>query len=160
MESSVVLPRARSAALIVRDLDSETFVYDVTHDEAICLNAVAAAIWRRCDGATEPAAIARDVQELHGVEIDEAVVWFALRELNAKRLLEDPFELLPNVEAELERRNFLRAIGVGAGLLLPIVTSIVVPTPAQAQSCLPTGFVCTANAQCCSGLCIAQLVCA
>jgi len=160
MDLTMTPPLARSAALIVRELEAETLVYDSAHDEAICMNALAAAIWRRCDGSTLPAAIAEDLAAAHGVDVDEAVVWVALRELKAKRLLEEPFELPPGAKTELERRDFLKTFGVGAAFLLPTVTSIVVPTPAQAQSCLPTGFVCTANGQCCSNICIAGLVCA
>jgi hypothetical protein len=118
------------------------------------MNAIAAEVWRRCDGSTTPVAIADAVSAARGADVDERIVWLALGELKAKKLLDEPFELPPELEAAEGRRAFLRKIGLGAGLLLPIVTSISVPTPAQAQSCLSTGAVCTSGPQCCSGFCI------
>lgn len=160
MELTPDAPRARSHALIVRDLDEETLVYDSDRDEAICMNAVAADVWRRCDGSTTPAAIAAAIATARGCTIDERIVWFALAELKAKKLIDEPFELPLQVRADLERRAFLKTLGGGAGLLFPVVASIIVPTPAQAQSCLPATFLCTQNSQCCSGLCVAAFVCA
>lgn len=53
------LPKARSKALITKEVDGELLVYDRTRDKAHCLNESAAAIWKLCDGRTTPAEIAR-----------------------------------------------------------------------------------------------------
>jgi hypothetical protein len=51
------------------------------------------------------------------------------------------------------RRELIRRLGLAAAASLPLVTSIVAPTPAQAASCLPSGQPCTSSLQCCSAVC-------
>ncbi|MDX1562662.1 MAG: PqqD family peptide modification chaperone [Gammaproteobacteria bacterium] len=146
--------------MIVRELGGETLVYDCDRDRAICLNAAAAAIWQRCDGATSPEAIAEALSADLAAEIDASVVWIAIHELDENDLIDGPFELPANFDAEHERRRVLKMLAAGVAAALPVISAIVVPTPAQAQSCLPMGFICSSNSQCCSGLCLASLVCA
>ena len=45
-----VSPVARTESLIVKEVDGETLVYDLTTDKAHCLNETAARVWKNCDG--------------------------------------------------------------------------------------------------------------
>ncbi len=82
--------------------------------------------------------------------MDETVVLLALDQLADAHLLVEA-----EVPAEpLSRRVALRRIGVAAAVVLPLVTSIVAPTAAQAVSCLHNGQPCVVNGQCCSGICL------
>ena len=81
------------------------------------------------------------------VEADNAVR-VAIRELARARLLTGVGE-----PAGLTRRDVMRRLGTAASMALPVVTSVVAPTAAQAQSCLPLGAQCTLSPQCCSGNC-------
>ena len=146
-------PQARTAGLVQRELDGEVLVYDRERDTAICLNDVAAGVWRRCDGATTPEIIAQLLDRENGLRVDERAVWQALEQLAKAHLLETVVEFPPEIVHEKQRREFLRAVGAGAAMALPIILSIVVPTPAQAATCLASGQVCAISAQCCSGLC-------
>lgn len=178
------LPKARSEALITKEVDGELLVYDRTRDKAHCLNESAAAIWKLCDGRTTPAEIARKLggcptpgsptaqrpwgrtvsegAALHPT-IDEGLVWLALGELRRSQLLEEAADKTRNENqwprpsmgiASMSRREAVRRIGFGAAIALPIVVSITAPTPAQAGTCKHANDTCSANAECCSGTCL------
>ena len=46
------MPKAKTERLIVREIDGETLVYDLSRDAASCLSEFAARVWRECDGET------------------------------------------------------------------------------------------------------------
>ena len=123
--------RARSAGLVVRDLRGEVVVYDTESHQAHCLNATAAFVFRHADGRRTAAEIAA----LLGPDADEEVVHTALDRLAAAALLE-PHSA--DAESAPSRREVLRQVGLGAALLAPVVTSLLVPTPAEAAAtCIP-----------------------
>jgi hypothetical protein len=64
------------------------------------------------------------------------MVWLALEQLGKVDLLESRVEA-PREAAAVSRRSFMRTVGigvVGGAVVLPLVTSIVAPTPAHAAS--------------------------
>jgi hypothetical protein len=133
------LPRSRREGLIVERIDDEVLVYDSETAQAHSLNAVAAAVWEACDGVRSSEAVARSV----GVTDDE--VWRALTQLDERGLLDG--ELPRRMSGpEYSRRQAVRRmglIGASAAFAAPLVTSIVVPTAAQAgASCVPENGVC------------------
>jgi hypothetical protein len=151
-------PKARTAKLVVQKFNDELLVYDRQRHEAHCLNQTAALIWKQCDGRTSVAEISRRLKEDSGAEtnIDEQIVWYGLEQLERDNLLEPGLDaslrVLPTVSG-LNRRQMMRALGLTAAIALPLVTSMVAPTAAQAATCTPANGVCTASAQCCSGIC-------
>jgi hypothetical protein len=139
--------------LVIQQLPEEVLIYDRERDKAHCLNQTAALVWKYCDGKTTVANMARKLaRDLDSTAIDEKVVWYALDQLSKDHLLEESL-VPPAMLAGMTRREMVRALGVAAVVAVPLVTSIVAPTPAQAGSCLPTSAGCTASVQCCSGLC-------
>ncbi len=152
-------PKARKAELIVREFADELLVYDKQRHEAHCLNRTAAVIWKYCDGSTSIAEIARRLAHETGESgpVNERLVWQALKQFRRDHLLEErieiPFQMLAPRKAGANRRQALRALGVTAVIAVPLVTSMVAPTPAQAVSCLGPGSTCTTSAQCCNGSC-------
>lgn len=148
-----MFPQAREDGLVVQDLPGETVVYDLRRHRAHSLNHTAALVWRACDGETPPAEMARRLTAELGAAADEQVVWLALQRLESAHLLR---EKLPARPQAVTRRALARRLGLAGGLslLLPVVTSIVAPTPAlAAASCRPSGVPCTTGTQCCSGTC-------
>jgi Coenzyme PQQ synthesis protein D (PqqD) len=127
------MPKAKTAHLIVNVIDDETLVYDMGRHAATCLNEFAAKVWRRCDGATSVADIADALGE------DERAVWLALHRLNKSKLLVDEIALPPDMRSGKTRREVAGRLGLGAAAF---VTSIVVPMPAQAASCIPNEGSC------------------
>ena len=132
-----MLPRAREGRLVVQELPDEVLVYDLNRHKAHCLNRTAALVWRHCDGHTTVAEMAALLEKEVKSPADEAVVWLALDRLERAHLLREPANL-PGGEARYTRREVMRRMGIGAAVLVPIVTSIVSKAAAQAGSCLPS----------------------
>ena len=147
-------PQTRQEGLIVRELDGEILIYDSRNNKAHCLNETAALVWKQCDGRKAVAEIRRSVSRELGSEIDERIVWYALKQFGRDHLLEEKLILPPALMATgLNRREMVRALGLAAVVAVPLVTSIVAPTPVQAATCLPAMSGCTTGAECCSGIC-------
>lgn len=144
-------PRMRKQRLIIDELPDEVLVYDLDRHKAHCLNRPAALVWRRCDGQTPPSEIGRRLESELDQPFNEELVWLALRQLNKIHLLAEPIGL-PAPLAGMSRRQMVRALGIGAVVAVPLITSIVSPTPVQAVTCVPSGGTCTTTAQCCPGL--------
>ena len=145
------LPRARRAQLIIKELSTETLVYDEQSHEAHCLNQTAAFVWRHCDGRTSIAKVGRLLEKQAGVEVPEQVIWSALEQLERSHLLEGSVSRPAPIEG-MSRRELIRRLGIGAALSLPVVVSIVAPTAAEAAStnCSPAGGRCSVHADCCA----------
>jgi hypothetical protein len=141
-------PQARVGCLS-RGFDTEVVIYDPERYIGHCLNSTAAAVWKLCDGNNSPSQIARTLSRQLSARVDETVVLLALDQLADAHLL---VETVAPVES-FPRRVAIRKIGTAAAIALPLITSIVAPTPARAASCLHNGQICTAGAQCCSGIC-------
>jgi hypothetical protein len=141
-------PRARLDCL-TREFGDEVLVYDRERNVGHCLNATAAAAWKLCDGKKNTSELANILTQRLATPVDESVVQLALEELSKARLLvetEKPFR-------RTSRREAIRAIGIVGAIALPLVTSLVAPTPARAASCLANGQPCVSNVQCCTGRC-------
>jgi hypothetical protein len=141
-------PQARVDCL-TREFGNEVLVYDQQRNVGHCLNPTAAAAWKLCDGKKSASEVAKILTQQLSAPVDESVVQLAVEELSKARLL---------VEAEkplrrTSRRHAIRTLGIAGAIALPLVTSLVAPTPARAASCLANGRPCVSNAQCCSGRC-------
>ena len=142
-------PLARKDGLVIKELPDEVLVYDLDSDHAHCLNQTAAFVWQHCDGRNTTKQIARKLGQQFDCSVDEKIVWLALDRLARNHLLET--QPVPPQEIQgMNRRAVMRALGLAA---VPVVTSIVAPTPAQTGSCLPAGSQCSFGTQCCSGIC-------
>ena len=123
----------RAKTAYTETLNDELCVYEWTRYEVHALNATAASVWQLCDGKTSVAEIVDRLRPQ--LPHAEHVVALALEEFRKKQLL-DVDHGLTRPAAAFSRREAVR-IGLTA---LPIVTSIVAPTPLQAQSpSAPTG---------------------
>jgi hypothetical protein len=140
-------PRARSRELIVRGLGDETLVYDRKTHRAHCLNASARLVLASCDGRTPPEELARTLEaELPDLADAEGFVSLALEQLSEAGLLEEPLDDAATPTSR-SRRTALRVLATGS--TLPVVLSILAPTPAEAQTCIRPFQVCTSSSQCC-----------
>lgn len=141
-------PRARLDCL-TREFGDEVLVYDRERNVGHCLNATAAATWKLCDGKKSTSELAKILTRQLSAPVDASVVQLAVEELSRARLLVEPEKPIRRTS----RRDAIRAIGIAGAIALPLVTSLVAPTPARAASCLANGKPCVSNAQCCSGRC-------
>jgi len=150
------LPLARSERLVVKELAEETLVYDLDRDKAHCLNQTAKQIWHLCDGRNSAGDIANALAASAGAPVAEAVVEHGLRQLAEAQLIERGSSSSSDA-GRMSRRELMRRAGLAAVIALPVVTSIIAPTPAEASSC---AHPCSVTAQCspfpgtvCSGGC-------
>jgi hypothetical protein len=137
--------------LNVHAIGGEVLVFDRVTDVAHALNGPAAFVWQQADGTRTVDDIARAMSGEFGAPADAQTVWYALEQLQKRDLLETPVNA-PAPLRGLSRRQFL-ARATGGAVLLAVVSSILAPTPAHAQTgCVTLGGNCTVTSQCCLGL--------
>lgn len=135
---------------IVRQLSDEMLVYDTETNKAHCLNRTARDVWNLCDGKNTVAEIVCTLRKESKSPVDEKIVWMALHQLEKSGLLLKGIPS-PGEKNVLSRRALIRKTGIAAALALPVVTSILVPTPAAAASCAGIGRPCDPP-PCCGAL--------
>lgn len=133
-----MLPIARKDELTTQEIAGETLVYDLKRHRAHCLNAAASAVWKYCDGETTISVMTEKLHKETGLPADETVVQLALKQLQTAGLIDcerpaGPAERLPT------RREIARRLAIPAALALPLVSSIIAPTPAMAASIAGSG---------------------
>jgi hypothetical protein len=141
-------PRARVDCLS-REFGDELLVYDQQRNVGHCLNPAAAAAWKLCDGKKSALEVAKILTQQLSTPVDESVVLLAVEELSQARLLVGTEKQVRRTT----RRDAIRTLGIASAIALPLVTSLVAPTPARAASCLHNGMPCISSVQCCSGNC-------
>ena len=147
----VPLPRKREQRLVVDELPDEVLIYDLDSHRAHCLNQTAALVWQQCDGKSSPARMARRLEQKLQAPCREELVWLALRQLDRLQLLEQAIKLPPQLLG-MSRRQMIRNLGLAAAVAVPLVTSIVAPTAAEAATCVSSGQPCSTTIMCCSVL--------
>src|SRR5687768_2242379 len=142
-------PKSRQEQLLVEEVADELVVFDQERNRAHRLNRTAWVVWRNCDGQRSVADLTALLQHELNPVADENLVLLTLDRLSSAHLLQEPIQR-PVAEARNSRRQFLQKVGmVGTlTLLIPVVQSIVAPTPAQASS--PGGPCCCC---CCEEIC-------
>ena len=125
-----MFPR-QSRTTHTEQLGDEASVYDWARVQVHALNPTAARVWRQCDGATSPDAIADALRRDMGIAEAEAVVELTLAQLARVHLLEPQVESRGDRPAITRRRLLRRGV---AAAMLPAIASIVAPSPVEAQS--------------------------
>ena len=153
-------PTAKSENLLVEDVGGELLIYDTSTNRAHCLNESAAAIWRHCDGTRSVDKLANHLFPKLDASDSTQIVRVGLERLRRRRLIDGAASVGQPVD--LSKRQMLRKVAIlaaAAGVVAPLISSVVAPTPAAAFSCLPSGASCESFAQCCSLGCLSG-VCA
>lgn len=156
-------PKSRQNELVVQELKGEILIYDLQTDKAFCLNETSALVWQLCDGNRDIAEISRQLNKMLKSPVNEDFVQLALDELKRENLLANGEEVVS--ESSVSRREMIRRAGLATAAALPIVFSIVAPTPGAAQSAAATaahGQACVGSGRgncalisdsCCGGVC-------
>lgn len=162
-----LLPRARQNGLVTCEVADELLVYDLFQYKAHHLNSAAALVWRHCDGQTRVPEIARVIKIKHAITLSNEAVWFALEQLERAQLMITagtpspvadgrPSESRQRPGSVLTRCELIRWAGVAGAMGMPLVSSIAIPTAAEAATCRGRGDACSPdgpNSVCCSGTC-------
>jgi hypothetical protein len=159
MKREQLAPEARKEGLVISKLSEEVLVYDLDRHKAHCLNKTAALVWERCDGKTTVGQLVQQLEYALKTPVDEEIVWLAINQLGKSRLLRE--KIAPETDrVRLSRRELIKRAGLAAAIALPLVTSIIAPTAAQAGTACsavvcnagvcPTGCICVSNGSPCA----------
>jgi hypothetical protein len=149
-------PKSLQNDLVIQELADEVLIYDLKRNKAFCLNQTAAFVWQHADGKTPVKQIAVLLGKQLKSPVTEDFVWLALDELKKENLIENETEITTPFEG-LSRREALRKVGFASMIALPVISSLVAPTAAHAQSGSAPAAACAsgncivANQNICSG---------
>lgn len=152
-----ILPQARFEAIVVQELRDEVLVCDTKNNRVFCLNQTAGEVWKLCDGKTDVSRISTVLSKQFRAKISEEIVLLALEQLSKENLLVHKISTT-KLYNDVSRREVIKRIGLSSMIALPLVSSVVMPTAAQAQSgCsivipIAQGCPCSANDDCDAGL--------
>jgi len=134
-------------------LDGEILIYDLVRNKAFCLNETSALVYELCDGTNTVADIAGAIGRTAKRAVPDDVVLIALDQLQREELLDVPRQSVFET-AGTTRRDALKTIGTASMIALPIITGLIAPLPAAAQS--PGGFCATQFCDCSDAFVIAN----
>ncbi len=146
-------PKARIKDLVIQEIEGETLVYDLSSNKAFCLNETSALVWQLCDGKHSVEKLSDEISKHLKTLISEDLVWLAIEQLNEDGLLEEGAQF-GNHFTGLSRREVVIKVGFASLVALPVVTSLVTPQAAAAQSCSGLNGGCNLNVHCCSNNCL------
>jgi Coenzyme PQQ synthesis protein D (PqqD) len=158
-------PVAKNKEVVIQEMEDELLVYDLQANKAICLNKTSALVWQFCDGKNNPEEISLQLEKKLKTIVQVEVVLLALKQLDeAGLIIKD--QSIPNHFGNLSRREIVKRIGLTTVVALPIVSAIVAPSAASAQSGIcfnpggaPAGTVispftnCVGTVQACLNVC-------
>ena len=142
-------PMARFESLVIQELADEILICDTKTYRAFCLNKTAAEVWKLCDGSNDAKRIAEKLSAKFNNSVSEEIVWLALDQLANENLLQKDFSSARNFNG-VSRREVIRRVGLVSMVALPIISSLVMPTAAHAQS---GSIVCSDDSNCTAGNC-------
>jgi hypothetical protein len=137
-----IKPKTRERDIVIQELNDEILIYDLGLNRAFYLNQSAALVWQACDGRKDVAAIGREISQKLQTPAADEFVWLALNQLKKENLLQNADEL-PADFGGLSRRQVIKRIGFSSMIALPMISSLVAPSAAHAQS-----GVCGGSCQC------------
>lgn len=128
-------PKVRNENLVVQEMKDETLVYDLNINKAFCLNKTSKLVWHLCNGKRTFAEIADEMSRQMKQLVSEDVVYLAIEQLNKDGLLEnDTSDEFDRHFGGMSRREVIKKVGFASLIALPIITGIIAPTAAHAQS--------------------------
>jgi hypothetical protein len=142
-------PQRRVSEIVEQELDKEILLYDLRNHKAFCLNETSALIWDLCDGQKSVPEISQQLSSTLKTPVTEDFVWLAIEQLSRENLIVNRYELKSDFNG-LSRREMVKKAGLSTVVALPLVSSVISPTPAQAQSG-PTCLAPSTLFECCNG---------
>jgi hypothetical protein len=128
------LPLARSADIVVQSIGKEILIYDLITHKAYNLNETSSIVYQACDGKTS----FDELRRKHSFTDD--LIFLALDQLKEDNLVETDSSFVSPFTG-MSRREAIRRVGLASMIALPVISSLVAPTAAMAQS------ACTADLQ-------------
>jgi hypothetical protein len=132
----MMLPKARPAEeLIINPIGEELVVYDRQRSKAHSLNPTAAFVFEHLDGQTSLTELSALLVAKYTLTTAQAsdLMWLSLDRLEKAHLLQGKIAWPAGIGHYYTRRQILKTASMQAALL-PVVVTIMAPTPAQADS--------------------------
>jgi len=133
-------PKARVENLVVQELQDEVLIYDLVTNQAHCLNASAAFVWKNCDGHTSHDQIVSAFAANWSCDSPRDLVEHAIEQLHESHLIQSP----QITSRSSSRRQLLKNLGLASAAALPLVQSLVAPKALYAS----VNCACVSNADC------------
>lgn len=130
------LPQTRIDNIVVQNLPKEVLIYDLLTDKAFCLNETSAIVYNSCNGKTTFSRLKTESK------LTDDVIFLALDELKRADLLEKDADY-NSPFAGMSRREVIRKVGLSSLIALPVISTLVAPTAANAQSGGIISFACS-----------------
>ena len=139
------LPVARTSELIEQDADNELLIYDLRINKAYTLNKTSKVVFNACNTKTS----FNDLKRAH--KYTDELIYLALDELKKNNLIEGDYA---SPFAGMNRREVVKKVGLASMIALPLVTGLIAPSAAHAQSASAgsIGSACGGGATCSTGL--------
>lgn len=119
------LPPSKTENVVVQNLESELLIYDLVTNKVFCLNETSAIIYQACDGKTS----FDELKNKHN--LTDEIIFLALDLLKKENLLEENFV---SPLQGMNRRKVVKIIGKTSLIAIPIISSLMAPSPAMAAS--------------------------
>jgi hypothetical protein len=126
-------PKGREIDIVVQELKGELLIYDLKINKAYCLNPTSAAIWKLCDGQSSVSDITEQLSKKLKQPVTDDLIWLALDQFKTDKLLSDNETVEIKFDG-LSRREAIKKVGFASMIALPVISSLVAPTGAMAQS--------------------------
>ncbi len=119
------LPAAINSDMLTQQLGKELLLYDLKTNKAYSLNETAAIIYLACEGETS-------FEELKAqTDFSDDLIFLALEDLRKENLIDKNYQ--SNLEG-VSRREVIKRIGLTTITALPLISSLIAPTVANARS--------------------------
>lgn len=130
-------PVSRKKDLVMQKLSGELLIYDLEVNRAFCLNRTSALVWDLCDGERSVQTISKSLSATLKQNVTEDLVLLALDQLNKENLLENKRDTAKQFIG-FSRREVIRRAALTSVVTLPLISSLVAPRAAAAQSIVST----------------------
>ena len=136
------LPLARNRDIVVQTMGKEVLIYDLNTHKAYCLNETSSIVYQACDGKTS----FDELKRRH--KFTDDLIFLALDQLKEDNLIETDKSFVSPFDG-MSRRDAIRKVGLASMIALPVISFLIAPTAAMAQS--GCGVACVNPGQSCAG---------
>ena len=127
-------PRVRQSGLLSEEMHGERVIYDNRNKKVHHLNPTMSWVWSHCDGSRTIDELIAALQSDTGCDDARGLITSGLKQLAEANLLEPGSVDLTALEVQRSTVSRRAAVIAGISIAVPIMTSILAPTPAAAKS--------------------------
>ena len=127
-------PRVRQSDVFSEEIQEERVIYDNSNQRVHHLNPTMSWVWSHCDGSRTIDELTVAMQNATGSDDARGLIASGLAQLAEANLLEPGSVDLTALEGERSTVSRRAAVVAGISIAVPIMTSILAPTPAAAKS--------------------------